>query len=390
MESSSAIGMTATSNNQIQRVLLVCTNLNNQGVETHAVHFARACRDQGVACTLAVHPNGFIARLARQHDIPVVPLKITAALDLGAVVALWKILRRGKFDVLLGSDAREFLPIVLAGRLSGVASFLFRHVNHPLKRAEAWVYTRLIAAFFPVSVFTQAVLVRLGIPLDKAPVLYNPIAILPAAQCLAWRAQIRARLALPDDALLVGFAGSLREYKGSFLLAEALNLAMATTPKLYALWIGPEVEHQALRQTITAEHQSRHHWLGWQLDVQPYYAAMDLLAVPSLVHESFGRVSIEAQACGTPVFANRTAGGLPETLSDGLTGRLLPPDASVWATALEDFAVLPASVHLEQRHAARRWVDEHFSSQVIIAEFLRLVAKFRATGSHSTKPSALP
>ena len=361
-------------NNQAHHVLLVCTNLNNQGVETHAVHFARACREQGTACTLAAHPDGFIARLARRHNVPVIPLKIGAAADLWGMLSLWRLLRRHRFDVLLGSDAREFLPIVLAGWLAGVSTFLFRHVNHSLKRAEAWTFSRLITAFLPVSVFTQGVLVRGGVPAHKAPVLYNPISTLPMPSCLAWRQQIRALLDLQEDAVLVGFVGSLREYKGSFLLADALNRAMSNAPNLYVLWIGPEAEREAVRQAIDSHHQSRHQWLGWQLDVQPYYAAMDLLAVPSLVDEAFGRVSIEAQACGTPVFANQTAGGLPETLSDGLSGRLLPPDASAWASALAEFASQPSTTRSKQRRATQQWVDEHFSPRVVIAEFHRLIA----------------
>jgi glycosyltransferase involved in cell wall biosynthesis len=44
-----------------------------------------------------------------------------------------------------------------------------------------------------------------------------------------------------------------------------------------------------------------------------------LCIIPSLVPEGFGRVSLEAQACGCPVVCN-AIGGLPETLIEGETG----------------------------------------------------------------------
>jgi glycosyltransferase involved in cell wall biosynthesis len=46
-----------------------------------------------------------------------------------------------------------------------------------------------------------------------------------------------------------------------------------------------------------------------------------VIAVPSEYAEPFGRVSVEAQACGTAVVCS-DAGGLPETLSPQVSGLL--------------------------------------------------------------------
>ncbi|WP_421015643.1 glycosyltransferase, partial [Glutamicibacter creatinolyticus] len=53
-------------------------------------------------------------------------------------------------------------------------------------------------------------------------------------------------------------------------------------------------------------------------------------AVPSL-SETFGLVAAEAQACGTPVIANRV-GGLNYSVADGVSGWLIPePEPEAWA-----------------------------------------------------------
>ena len=65
------------------------------------------------------------------------------------------------------------------------------------------------------------------------------------------------------------------------------------------------------------------HFLGWRDDIDAIMADLDVLAVPSL-WEGFGLVTLEAMAVGTPVVASHVS-ALPEIVSDGHTGKLVPP-----------------------------------------------------------------
>jgi glycosyltransferase involved in cell wall biosynthesis len=75
-------------------------------------------------------------------------------------------------------------------------------------------------------------------------------------------------------------------------------------------------------------------YLSKQIDMRTVYGTTRVLIVPSQWQEGFGRVVVEAQACGIPVIASRT-GGLPEAVGDG--GILIDDYANPvrWLSALQ-------------------------------------------------------
>jgi glycosyltransferase involved in cell wall biosynthesis len=76
--------------------------------------------------------------------------------------------------------------------------------------------------------------------------------------------------------------------------------------------------------------------LRWQLPTAAlaaeYGAARLCLYAPHA--EPLGLVPLEAMACATPVVAV-AEGGVPETITDGVTGRLLPRDPRAFSAAVD-------------------------------------------------------
>jgi glycosyltransferase involved in cell wall biosynthesis len=66
--------------------------------------------------------------------------------------------------------------------------------------------------------------------------------------------------------------------------------------------------------------------IGWcsQAELPAHYRRADIVRVPTIAQDALSITSVEAMAAGKPVVASRI-GGLPYTLTDGLTGLLFDP-----------------------------------------------------------------
>jgi glycosyltransferase involved in cell wall biosynthesis len=62
---------------------------------------------------------------------------------------------------------------------------------------------------------------------------------------------------------------------------------------------------------------------GFREDLGPFYEMADVFAMSSL-QEGLGTAVLDALASGVPIVATN-AGGIPESVHDGITGRLVPP-----------------------------------------------------------------
>lgn len=156
------------------------------------------------------------------------------------------------------------------------------------------------------------------------------------------REKLRTELGIPKDAFLVGFVGRLVREKGIAELAQAFQQLRDQIPTLHLLLVGP-FEHQdpvdpKVRQQLAND--PRVHEVGFQSHTPPYFAAIDLLVLPSW-REGFGVVLLEAAAMALPVVATEIPGCI-DAVVDKVTGTLVPPRSpQALAAAIQTYAANP-------------------------------------------------
>ena len=171
--------------------------------------------------------------------------------------------------------------------------------------------------------------------------------------------------------------------KGHFVAIDAFAALAPRYPNLHYIIAGRGSAEQGIRQRIAdLDLNDRIHVLNNVEDTSVVYAAADLFLFPSVPGangdvEGYGLVSCEAQTHGLPVIASNT-GGIPETISPGLTGELVEPgSADAIAKAIEPFLKQPDKL-LAYSERARKLSRDLFSwdtRRTRIVELLHLITE---------------
>lgn len=172
-----------------------------------------------------------------------------------------------------------------------------------------------------ISSYVQGLLARHDYPSTVIP---NGIEILPHQSIKTSGKRGGKTVDRAPSALLrkkktnVLYLGSLTRFKGpQFLLSAAQGLPLHCDlygDGLLKEELQRQIEHEGLDAQIHASVPYEH--------LPDVYARADLVIVPSLWPEPFGRIAIEAMAIGKPVIAS-AVGALPEIIGEG--GILCPP-----------------------------------------------------------------
>lgn len=146
----------------------------------------------------------------------------------------------------------------------------------------------------------------------------------------------RGELGIARERFVVLFAGGPPKIKGAFDLIAAAALLRSLNPLL--LFAGPqEYESQVLKASSDAQIDARFCGMLDHAALARTMAACDVFSLPSY-REGLPLVLCEAMLSGRPIVAT-PVGGIPEILSDGVNGYLVPPgDVALLAERLRCIA----------------------------------------------------
>ena len=176
-----------------------------------------------------------------------------------------------------------------------------------------------------------------GIPADRIDVVYNGVnhEVFNPESMAARRDAVRRELGLKEDALAVLHVSNNWRRKGLSVLLRAVSQLGPRGKHVHVIVVGRGRPQPFLKLADGLGMAARLHLVGETREVQKYYAAGDLMVLPTR-YDPFSNVCLEAMACGMAVITT-TENGAAELIRVGENGYIQndPQDANELARCLE-------------------------------------------------------
>jgi len=350
-------------------ILQILPELKSGGVERGTVDFAKYLHQKGHKSVVVSSGGPLVGDLAAagvtHYSLPVHKKSIFAIIR--SVRTLAKIVTLEKIEIL---HARSRVPAL-------VAFFVSRKTHVPFITTCHGFYSRHFFSRFMgwgkfVIVGSHIIGKRMR---DDFRVPHNKIRLIPRGVNLE---EFKLRQASTDPKkkeIVVGMIGRLTPIKGHPLFLKAMAGVTRVFPNVKIQIIGdaPKPQYKEELSLLTRRLGLSHcvEFLGTRYDIPELLSHLSVLVVPSVGEEAFGRVVIEAGACGVPVVATRI-GGLVDIIEHEKEGLLAPPDdPRILAEAIVRLLKDPALAK-DYAAALRQKVEKEFSSELMFQKTLEV------------------
>jgi len=336
------------------QVLLACTGMAARGHEV-----VLACRrgspleERARAQQVTVSAVDFV-RLRLAHEAQP---HVVQAHDPHAITASHAALRSRARRQLVATRRVDFVPRGVFAR---------------------WKY-RAAARVVAVSGAIRRILADAGVDDARLRLVYEGVPDRPAAA--GGREALRV-LGVPEGAPVVGNIAALVDHKDHATLLRAAALVRPKRPDARFVIVGDgELRGALTTQARAAGLDGYVLFAGFREDVDRLLPAFDVFCLSSHM-EGLGTIVLDAMAFARPVVAT-AAGGIPESVADGVTGRLVPVrDHAALAQALVAMLDDPTGAVAFGR-AGRARYEERFSAERMVSETLAVYQELAPQGATS-------
>lgn len=226
------------------------------------------------------------------------------------------------------------------------------------QRRGTWV--EAVAVYIALTEFSKKLFVRAGIPEER--IVIKPHFIDPDP-------------GVGDDGGYALYVGRLFENKGIKTLVSAWRKLNGIPLKVIGEgYLRKELQETALHEGLDVE------FLGIRplSDVLHYLKGARFLVVPSLHHEGFPRVLVEALSFGVPVIATNVD-PLPELVAHGRTGLIFEAGSSESLSAQVEWALTHEDTWRLMRKSARSEFETRYSAESNYCRLMEIYHMARAT-----------
>jgi glycosyltransferase involved in cell wall biosynthesis len=318
------------------RAIFVTGCLGYGGAERHSISLMNRLAERGHECHALYVKNdpSQLDRIRLRGEGTAGCLHAETYLDLRAIGRFAEYLRNSKPSVVIAANQYALMYASLAKRWAGDrAPLVVTFHTTRLQNAKEQLQMLLCRPFFwaaDCAVFVcetqRRHWMRRRVAGRRNEVIYNGVDTEAFRE--VWgageRRALRAALGFGDGDFVTGICAGLRPEKNHVQLIDAIAMLRRRGQPAKALLIGDG----PMRKTIEARARSAGVEkdvviTGFQMEVGPFVAACDALAVCSTTIETFSLAALEAMALGRPV-VHAKIGGAAEMIRPGDNGFLFP------------------------------------------------------------------
>jgi len=341
----------------------------------------------GMQVTVITSLGEELQQLPKGENIRVITVDIPRKLeiwgDVKAVFGLYQVFRQEKFDILHSFTPKAGLLCAIAASLSkiqwrfhtftGQAWVTQKGFMRSIMRLSDRLIIRLMSYCYADSPSQRSFLVKEGIGSEHSIGVmgYGSLGgvdthrFSPACLSEDEKHKQKEKLGIAESSCIYVYVGRITFDKGVNELLEAFKKVQNVNGGTSLLLVGP-VDDDGHELYERAMKQKNVHYLGYQNNVEQFFAVSDVLCLPSY-REGFGTVVVEAAAMEVPCVGTDIP-GLIDAIDDSVTGVLVPVNDIESLSKAMAFLAEDKKGRERMGKAARRRVINKFD-----VEFINLI-----------------
>jgi glycosyltransferase involved in cell wall biosynthesis len=307
------------------KILHINTERTWRGGEQQTLYLLRSLIDRHISCHLVCQAESPMAQKALEAGVEVFPIAMRGEVDLPASLRIRKLITRHGYDIVHSHTSHAHTLAFFASLGCRTCRLVTRRVDFSIFRnrflpINGIKYRFMADYYIAISHQIKQVMVNDGIAAERIFVAHSGIDLQRFAR-VAGNHLVDEFNLKPAERVVINVA-HLAGHKGQKYLVGAIPHVLAAIPNVRFFIIGKGElmsELQALSVSLGIGHALT--FTGFRNDVGAFYKMADLFVMSS-VQEGLGTAILDALALGIPVVAAK-AGGIPEVIKDGETGRLV-------------------------------------------------------------------
>jgi len=304
-------------------ILQILPKLDVGGVETGTVDLSKELIKRGHK-VVVVSGGGKLVRNLIEMNATHIELSVDKKSPFTIISSIKKleaIIKDERIDIVHSRSRVPNIIAFFAARRAGAKFITTAHgyySNHLISRVTGWAKFVIVAS----SVIGRHMIENFKVPHER-------VRLIPRGVDLD-KFKFNMPSASPKSEYKIGVIGRVTPIKGHGFFLQVIARVARLFPKVKVLIVGdapkdkPGYMEKLKLLVKQLQIEKFVEFTGAQYDIPKIMSGLDLLVLPSVGQEAFGRVIIEASASGVPVIAT-AIGGAIEIIEDNHTGILVRP-----------------------------------------------------------------